>query len=631
MLLGFGLSGYRSFGEEPQYLYPLKKINVICGANNCGKSNILSFAKSILPLVGGPGIPNINPVIDKSAYSNSPVTIYIPIPLDSRLTKALEVPDDESEYFLTTAAPQFLRKAPFSRTVKDCAFWFPFQLTDNGFSSDRAYQEFAYFLDEDLKESTERHIHGEMVRLLGTMGRFATNDIPSSFNGTPDIVRRSIQPVFQKLYPQRSFVLVSAIRQISDKDKEKNFDETYTGSGAIHYLHEVFQPPSGFRHRRKEEFEPIQNFVKSVLENDTAELMVSFDTSEILVSLDGVERRLGSLGQGVNQVVILGIAATRAKGKIMCIEEPEQNLHPVLQRKLLDYLDSLEGDRQFLISTHSSVFVDHPSAAVFSVRLTDTGSKVERVDTSALKHLLLFDLGYRPSDILQTNCAIWVEGPSDAIYLRYWIREVDNTLIEGRDFSFLYYGGRVLSHFSLDDEDNDGDGKSGEALIRCLQINRRSFLMMDSDKDDEHDTLNKTKNRVIAEASGSNKDVWVTDGREIENYLPANTVEEFITLNYKTDRNPRSLCTDDRFGDRLALHLENPVPKKQPAVNKVELAKWVADHDKSNPKLNPELLAHVERLVAFVHLSGHRKVKPKIAPDLCGECGQEKTKKPSSS
>ena len=36
---------YRSFGETVQYIRPCRKINLIIGQNNSGKSNILSFIK----------------------------------------------------------------------------------------------------------------------------------------------------------------------------------------------------------------------------------------------------------------------------------------------------------------------------------------------------------------------------------------------------------------------------------------------------------------------------------------------------------------------------------------------------------------------------------------------------------
>ena len=40
---GFGISSYRSFGEELQLIGPCNKINFIIGQNNSGKSNVLRF------------------------------------------------------------------------------------------------------------------------------------------------------------------------------------------------------------------------------------------------------------------------------------------------------------------------------------------------------------------------------------------------------------------------------------------------------------------------------------------------------------------------------------------------------------------------------------------------------------
>jgi AAA15 family ATPase/GTPase len=47
--LGFVFSGYRSIGDELVVIAPLKKINLIIGKNNSGKSNIINFLAKGLP------------------------------------------------------------------------------------------------------------------------------------------------------------------------------------------------------------------------------------------------------------------------------------------------------------------------------------------------------------------------------------------------------------------------------------------------------------------------------------------------------------------------------------------------------------------------------------------------------
>src|SRR4030042_2103425 len=42
---GIALAGYRSFGPKLQRIGPLSKVNLLIGANNSGKSNVLAFLK----------------------------------------------------------------------------------------------------------------------------------------------------------------------------------------------------------------------------------------------------------------------------------------------------------------------------------------------------------------------------------------------------------------------------------------------------------------------------------------------------------------------------------------------------------------------------------------------------------
>lgn len=48
---GIALGNYRSFGNELQYIGPFKKINIIIGQNNVGKSNIILFIKDYYNLL----------------------------------------------------------------------------------------------------------------------------------------------------------------------------------------------------------------------------------------------------------------------------------------------------------------------------------------------------------------------------------------------------------------------------------------------------------------------------------------------------------------------------------------------------------------------------------------------------
>jgi hypothetical protein len=85
----------------------------------------------------------------------------------------------------------------------------------------------------------------------------------------------------------------------------------------------------------------------------------------------------------------------------------------------------------------------------------------------------------------------------------------------------MYYGGRLLAHLSADDPEHDaGDG------IALLRLNRNAIMLMDSDKKKSADDINPTKSRIVAEVNNMGGVSWVTQGREVENYIPSKAVAE---------------------------------------------------------------------------------------------------------
>jgi len=63
LLKGFGFAGFRSFGEEIQRIGPMSKVHLLAGPNNPGKSNVLTFARRVLPQLAvnqAPGLASVD-------------------------------------------------------------------------------------------------------------------------------------------------------------------------------------------------------------------------------------------------------------------------------------------------------------------------------------------------------------------------------------------------------------------------------------------------------------------------------------------------------------------------------------------------------------------------------------------
>lgn len=222
---------------------------------------------------------------------------------------------------------------------------------------------------------------------------------------------------------------------------------------------------------------------------------------------------------------------------VLCIEEPENNLHPGLLRRLLEYVATRREEHGFslVMTTHSPVGIDWATRRNDTTIIHVQHKEGRSVCSNVLDHFgrtdILNDLDIRGSDILQANGIIWVEGLSDRIYLKRWISLFSGgSLVEGTHYSFMYYGGRILSHFSATAPEEIGD------RISMLTINRNVAVVMDSDRRPNPKmttkkvlkprlNLNETKHRMIAQIKKVGGFSWVTEGKEIENYVPSDVWE----------------------------------------------------------------------------------------------------------
>ncbi len=228
------------------------------------------------------------------------------------------------------------------------------------------------------------------------------------------------------------------------------------------------------------------------------------------------------------------------------------------------------GTKQLFISSHSSVLINEfykysnlcniyefnrifQDTSYFDMRdnqkeaikQVSALSSVRRVGN--YPHSILDNLGAKASDILQTNGIIWVEGPSDIVYIKKWLQmyTIENKFTElkqGIDYEFQMYGGTLLDSICLM---NEGHPEVDELkkLVSMFSFSRNAYIITDSDAIQKNNGVisdqskfKKAKDFIANEfekLSNLNYSLglWYkknnTDIRTLEDYLDDKTITDF--------------------------------------------------------------------------------------------------------
>ncbi|MBN1622398.1 MAG: AAA family ATPase [Endomicrobiales bacterium] len=308
-------------------------------------------------------------------------------------------------------------------------------------------------------------------------------------------------------------------------------------------------------------------------------------------------------GNGIQEFVYL-IMEIRSKSewkteiKTFLIEEPENHMHPRMQRLFLSYLvDLTKEGYQFVLTTHSSVFIDAnlleevDNSKVFLLTKKDkkisTVVQLENNKYDELKKFLYGELGVRASDVLQANGIIWVEGPSDIIYLRKWLelyKKGEDEYVKYQEwinYAFMWYGGPNFAyHMDFDWSDLEEATK----IVNLPDLNPNCVFLVDADKfyeknrDKNIDIRTRIKNKL---ANRRGAYFWMTDNMTpltvetkkddkvevknkltIECYLPDEIYEENKEIYHRRIEFAKKACdalTTDNFLKKTELegHLKN--------------------------------------------------------------------------
>jgi AAA15 family ATPase/GTPase len=350
-------TAYRSFGDDLTKIAPLKKVNLIVGKNNVGKSNIIKFLNDQYEYFVN-RVRNESIIGRKQEATFKEIDLHISkIRADHRISFPIlkdeiddyinqKLPDQQQHSFdhHRTLAKKILVSDSFSD--ENSNIWFTYKSSNHN-------HEFA--LDFNLDKIRGILENRDWYLLWNTLTHQTKGDINRHW--IPETLR-SLAFIPPSLVP--NIKIIPAIRKIGAAGTEA---VDFSGEGIIERLAKIQNPPLS-EQILKDKFLAINSFVQEVLENKSAEIEIPYARDMILIHMDEKTLPLESLGTGVHEVVILAAAATLLENTILCVEEPELHLHPLLQKKLIRYL-SENTNNQYFFTTHSAHLLDAVESEIF--------------------------------------------------------------------------------------------------------------------------------------------------------------------------------------------------------------------------------------------------------------------------
>lgn len=407
---------------------------------------------------------------------------------------------------------------------------------------------------------------------------------------------------------QYEFRRINADRDIVPETESSNDKLEYDGVGATNIVRR-FINHSQYDEKLIEVL--LLNELNSIMAPDSVfsniraqEIEVGEETKwEIfLEEKNGKRFALSKSGSGLKTIILMLInlhiiphtKKYKEKKIVYAFEELENNLHPALQRKVFNYLYDYakKNDVRIFITTHSHIaintYFDKSDTEIYHVTKDANGSRITSISNREGRLDILSDLDVRASDLFQSNGIIWVEGPSDRIYINKWLEVFcESKFLEGSDYQYLYYGGKNLAHLTTENGLND--------LINILTTNQNAVIVIDSDKREPGNRINSTKARIKNEMLAIGGICWITEGKEIENYIST----EAIKSKYGDSIPPLGQYT--LFPDYIAKYDKNF------SSHKVRFAKEISEYiTADNSEGIMDLKKRIESIYAMIKKWNHR-------------------------
>lgn len=372
----------------------------------------------------------------------------------------------------------------------------------------------------------------------------------------------------------------------------------------------------------------IEEFQKFLQENffsnyDKVQLIPNEEKKVLYVKIGNDERAIYDWGDGTQQLIVILYSLYKHKdetGKLFFIEEPEMYLHPGILRKFIEVINSdVFKNHQYFITTHSNIVLDTSADTNIKMSIFKF-KKVNNIKNNCGKNFLieqcnngdvslLNELGVRNSSVFLSNCSIWVEGITDRLYLKHYLKLYckkypdKKVYRENIDYTFIEYGGGNVVHFNFDEKIDDSNS------INAKYINNKIFLIADNDNT-KSGTKKANRKEKYKGLLGNN--FYELSATEIENLITFETLKQ-ILINQNPNKE-EEICevlkdkkefTNKKLGNFIdGLFPEGGIKKyaaeSGTIKNKLEFCKEAINVMNDYEKLSEEAKTLTEKIYKFI-------------------------------
>ncbi|CAN5326350.1 hypothetical protein BH11BAC5_BH11BAC5_12470 [soil metagenome] len=493
------VKNYKCFGDVPQGFERICPVNIIIGKNNAGKSSLIDLIEFAV---------NRDRDILETQSSISRAVIELKLS-DEILTKVGE---------LEARNNGFEDPTPMIRMVKDHA--------ENS------------VLNHEISFELKTKHQINFISNKNDYGQFLD----------------SYKSVFSSLFRYKTFKRINAERNIVPELFFTNDGVNSNGDGATNLIWKHLSK-KGFDQNliKKELLESLNDIIKPdivfidiIIKEENKE-----ENQHVLREIyfevkNGTWVALSKMGSGVktiilvllNLIVIPKFTNTNKNQLVFGLEELENNLHPSLLRRLFNYIAQYSKlyKSYFFITTHSSIVIDlfssNNDAQIVYIENSIDGSICRTINSYLDNKNVLKDLDYKPSDLLLSNGIIWVEGPSDVIYLELLI---DLFKTKFSDISKMNYCIQSLStaiwkYAGFLDFDWSEMGGLENKIISLSKINHNHVIVLDRDNDYEDERPSNWE--LFKNGTGRNKGRLINESLKFSNHN-----EELLISNWGDTKN----------------------------------------------------------------------------------------------